>query len=97
MMSPLKYVSNHKIFPLILWDSFGVLVAFLLALAFRFDGNIPTNYLNSFIQTIPFVILLFCVVNIPFGLYGHIWRYTSAQEVVVIVGSTLTSTAVFNL
>jgi len=96
-MPLLERISKHRIFPLILWDSFGVFGAFLFALAFRFDARIPTDYLTSFIWTIPLVILLFCAVNIPFGLYAHIWRYTSAQEVVIIVGSTVTSTAVLIL
>jgi FlaA1/EpsC-like NDP-sugar epimerase len=96
-MSLLKHFSSQKLFPLILFDGLCVFFAFFIALAFRFDGHIPNSYLSSFAQTIPFVILLYCIMNIPFGLYGHLWRYASAQEVVPIVGSTATSTALLLL
>ena len=96
-MSLSKHFSSQKLFPLILCDGLCVFFAFLIALAFRFDGHIPNSYLSSFVQTIPFVILLYCIMNVPFGLYGHLWRYASAQEVAPIVGSTATSTAILLL
>jgi FlaA1/EpsC-like NDP-sugar epimerase len=92
-MSLSKHFSSQKLFPLILCDGLCVFFAFFIALAFRFDGHIPTSYLSSFTRTIPFVIFLYCIMNVPFGLYGHLWRYASAQEVAPIVGSTATSTA----
>jgi FlaA1/EpsC-like NDP-sugar epimerase len=92
-MSLPKHFSNQKFFPLILFDGFCVFLAFFVALAFRFDGHVPATYLNSFIRVVPIVIFFYCTMNLSFGLYGHLWRYASAQEVSTIVGATTTSTA----
>lgn len=88
-----RYLSNQRFFPLIIWDGLGVFISFLIALSFRFDGQIPDKYLYYFFVTIPFIILIYCVVNIPFNLYTHIWRYTSSQEVMTITGAVTVSTS----
>ncbi len=87
----------HQFFPLILADSFGIFGAFLVALAFRFDFQIRAESWSFFIAVLPFIILLYCVVNILFGLYVHIWAYASTQEIITIIASTVTSTVFLGL
>jgi FlaA1/EpsC-like NDP-sugar epimerase/lipopolysaccharide/colanic/teichoic acid biosynthesis glycosyltransferase len=83
---------SQQFFSLILGDILGILLAFLFALILRFDGDIPAESWQFFFVAIPFIILLYCIANIPFGLYSHIWRYTSANEIISIINSTATST-----
>jgi FlaA1/EpsC-like NDP-sugar epimerase len=85
---------KQKFFPLILFDALGVFSAFFIALMFRFDNQIPAVSIEFFIKVCPFIVLLYLLTNLYFNLYGHIWRYTSAQEVVTIAGSATLSTIV---
>ncbi len=88
-----KRFSVVQFFSLFLLDGLGVLLSFLAALFFRFDGQVPPYFLSAFIATIPAIILLYCLVNLPFKLYTHIWRYANAQEVTTIVSAAGLSTA----
>lgn len=87
-----KQYAYQKFYPIIIWDAVITFALFFLALAFRFDGQIPTNYLNFFWQTIPFIIFLYVIINIFFKLYDQLWRYASAYELISIVYATVTST-----
>ncbi|OQY44896.1 MAG: hypothetical protein B6242_11650 [Anaerolineaceae bacterium 4572_78] len=88
-------LSIKRLFPLIIWDSAGILFSFLTALLFRFDGNVPDEFVASFIKLIPLVIFLYCAINISFGLYSRFWRYANSQEIIIIFISSIISTALF--
>lgn len=70
--------------PLVLLDAAAVVVSFCLALAFRFDGQIPISDLRFLLLALPAIVAIFIVSNLAFGLYGYVWRYTSAAEVLTI-------------
>jgi FlaA1/EpsC-like NDP-sugar epimerase len=80
--------------PLMLLDGIGVVASFLLALAFRFDGRVPGAALQALLVAVPVILPIYWVMNLLFGLYRRLWRYTSVQEVVTIIGSAATSTLV---
>ena len=92
----MRYLVQHRFlkqsFPLMALDAIGVVVSFLVALAFRFDGRIPAAALRSLLLAIPVIVPIYWVTNLLFGLYRRLWRYTSAQEVVAVIGSAVTST-----
>jgi FlaA1/EpsC-like NDP-sugar epimerase len=89
-----KRIYGPQTFPLILWDALSITLAFLIALSFRFDGEIPANYWASFVNILPLLILFYCAVNVPFGLYAHLWRYAAAQEVMTIFSACAVSTTI---
>src|SRR3954452_8525413 len=80
----LKRTTTISALPLILLDAVAVVVSFWLAMAFRFDGQIPSAYLQYLLLALPSVVAVFVLCNLAFGLYGCIWRYTSAVEAVTI-------------
>ncbi len=87
----------RRAFPLLLLDALSVFASFFLALVLRFEGAIPQEYLRSFMQVIPFVIALYCLVNYAAGLYARLWKYASVQELLTIALSVLVSTGALAL
>jgi FlaA1/EpsC-like NDP-sugar epimerase len=81
-------------FPLAVLDIATVLVAYLAALALRFDGSIPAGYWHSFWLFLPAVASLHILSNLLFGLYGQMWRYASVQEARRVVLAGLSSAVV---
>jgi FlaA1/EpsC-like NDP-sugar epimerase len=81
-------------FPLALLDIAIVFVAYLAALALRFDGSVPAAYWKSFWVFLPVVASLHILSNLLFGLYGQMWRYASVQEARRVVLAGLSSGAV---
>src|SRR5881296_117995 len=78
--------------PLVMLDAAAVAVSFWLALAFRFDGQIPLANLQFLLLALPAVVAIFILSNLEFGLYAYVWRYISAAEVLTIGIASLVST-----
>lgn len=55
-------------------------IAALAALSFRFDGDIPPQYLERFLSLAPYYTLGGLVVFALFRLYSSLWRYASVDE-----------------
>ena len=51
-----------------------------VALVFRFDGNIPKQYTDMFLNTIIYLTAIKIAVYYMFGLYRSLWRYASIDE-----------------
>jgi len=61
---------------------FSVWLAFLL----RFDGKIPSQYLNGNLQMMIVLALIFCLpIFYLFKLYSFSWSYVSAQELISLL------------
>jgi FlaA1/EpsC-like NDP-sugar epimerase len=87
-----KRLAFKSALPLILLDCGSVALSFWLALEFRFDGQIPAANAWFMLLTLPTLLLVFLFSNYIFGLYGYVWRYTSATEVMTIGAATTTGT-----
>lgn len=70
----------HRDIPLVLLDGALVLIAYLVPLALRFEGGIPSEYWRSFWLLLPAIAGLHLASNLLFGLYGEMWRYASVEE-----------------
>jgi FlaA1/EpsC-like NDP-sugar epimerase len=79
-------------FSLILLDAGSVVIAFWLALTFRFDGRIPAVDQRLMFVSLPAIVTLFVAINYLLGLYRYVWRYTSATEVRTIGAAAAAST-----
>jgi FlaA1/EpsC-like NDP-sugar epimerase len=89
-----KHIRIGQALPLILLDAASVVASFWLALVFRFDGHIPAVDMHLFELTISAIVATFILANFVSGLYQHVWRFTSANEVLVICLAALSSTLV---
>lgn len=66
-----------------------------LAFALRFDGNIPSEEIGTFQQTVLWLVGIRAVAFAVFGLHEGRRRYTSIWDLQNIVGGVLTSTIMF--
>ncbi len=76
----------------LLMDALSVGLAFYLAMALRFAGQAPPNYLLQFRRHILAIAGFYCLFNGLFGLYGRIWLCASSEEIVSIIEAVATST-----
>ena len=66
--------------PLALVDVMLVAGSFLVLLALRFDGDIPSQYQSRLFEFLPVIILVQLGANLAWGLYGQIWKHASVAE-----------------
>lgn len=67
-------------------DIISVILAAFISIYLRFDSNkIPANYLSLLISYMPLTVVIYIVSFYLFKLYGRIWRYASATELIAIV------------
>lgn len=89
----LKIPVNRRIILLIL-DILAILVASFMAIFLRFEfkfNDIPRNFLDCYINILPFTILLTLVFFLVWKLYRSVWRYASATEMINIAMATTCS------
>src|SRR5918997_1450215 len=83
--------------PLAMVDLMLVAGSFLVLLAVRFDGNIPSQYQSRLFAFLPVIILVHLGANLAWGLYGQIWKHASVAEARRIVFAGATSGAIIFL
>ena len=67
-------------------DIISVILAAFISIYLRFDSNkIPANYLSLLISYMPLTVAIYLICFYLFKLYGRIWRYASATELIAIV------------
>ncbi|MFN2390147.1 MAG: polysaccharide biosynthesis protein [Actinomycetota bacterium] len=67
--------------PLALFDAGIVFASYVIALVLRFEAAVPPEYWNRFLVVLPFLLLIHLASNFYLGLYGHIWKHASGDEV----------------
>ncbi|MDD4835334.1 MAG: nucleoside-diphosphate sugar epimerase/dehydratase [Lutispora sp.] len=55
-----------------------------IALIFRFDAAIPTNYLNIYLHSFVALTFIKIIIFMTFGLYTSLWRYASIDELIQV-------------
>ena len=78
-------------------DVIAVILAWWLAYLFRFNFEIPTLYLFSLEETLPWVIPIQAASFFCFGLYREVWRYVSLHDLRRILYAVLTAATVVPL
>ena len=66
--------------PLVVLDASVAVLAYMLTLVLRFDGDVSAAYWDSFWTFIPAAVSIHLAANYVFGLYGQMWRYASVHE-----------------
>jgi len=77
---------------LVILDFLIINFAYVLSLNLRFDGAIPAQYINLYLNTF----LIFSIIKLCFyyliGLYNSLWRYAGIDELIKIFISTTIGT-----
>ena len=76
-------------------DILMLVIAMLLALALRFEGNIPPSNLTTAVWQLPVFILGMLTVHLILRLYTRIWQYAGSVEAIAIVGACVADTTVW--
>lgn len=82
---------------LAVYDVFAVVVSSLLALLLRFEGKyneIPQEYIDRSLQYISIVIVVTLVIFYVMRLYGSLWTYAGATELMNIVIASILSAGI---
>lgn len=74
-----------------------VLLAQYLAFLTRFDGAIPSQYMNMYQHGLVWLIVTRGVIFLPFHLYGSFWRYAGIWDLRNIIVAVVASSLVFTL
>ncbi|MEO6825192.1 MAG: nucleoside-diphosphate sugar epimerase/dehydratase [Nitrosospira sp.] len=74
-------------------DIAAAVAAWTLAYAFRFNFEIPSLYLASLKEILPWIIPVHAAVFLWFGLYRGLWHYASLPDLRRILLAVLTSAA----
>jgi len=74
-----------------------ILLAFANYFAFflRFDGNIPPHQMTIFLKYLPLLLLIRIIFLYLFGCHKGLWRYTSIQDLLLILYSIIVSSICF--
>ncbi len=82
---------SHR-FPIILHDTSGVAIAWILAMIIRYGWPLTPEVETTLWQTLPVVILIQSLVLWFDGLYQSIWRFASLPDLVTILRSVFIGT-----
>lgn len=77
-------------------DIISVILAAFISIYLRFDSDkIPANYLSMLISYLPLAVIIYLLSFYVFKLYGRIWRYASATELIAVVMANLVGSAIW--
>lgn len=77
-------------------DIISVILAAFISMYLRFDSDkIPVNYLSLLISYMPLTVVIYIISFYLFNLYGRIWRYASATELIAIVIANIVASTVW--
>jgi FlaA1/EpsC-like NDP-sugar epimerase len=71
-----------------------ILAANLIAFVLRFEGQIPSLYMQRMTQGFPIVALIYGLCLWGFGIQRGVWRYVGHHDLARILWASITSTAV---
>jgi FlaA1/EpsC-like NDP-sugar epimerase len=83
---------RYRRLPIILLHIGIIALSNYLAFWLKFDGRIPVNEIGHFLDLLPWLVLIRCLMFIPFKLFEGLWRYTSILDLRnIIVAAALSS------
>jgi len=82
---------------MLLMDAALVAGAYYLAFYLRFDGTIPTNFLDLFCWSVVPVAVMKLAVFLILGLYRGMWRFTSLNDLRNVVAAAVIATVLMIL
>ena len=82
-------MKRKRVFLLILLDTVGISLSYILALYIRFDGQMDIVYIHRLMDHIAIIIIIKLLVFYLFKLYKSLWQYASIDELMEVVVASL--------
>lgn len=89
------FILKYRRILILATNLFLVSVSYCAAFMLRFDGKVPDNYVQVFLETLPLLVLVKLAVFYYFGLFRGLWRYVSIYDLGQIIKANVVATAVF--
>jgi FlaA1/EpsC-like NDP-sugar epimerase len=94
-----KTLINPITFIALLHDVAMASFAWFFAYLLRFNFSIPTEFVSSLLQTLPWIVVLQALVFVYMGLYRGVWRFASVSDlkriILAVSASVVVIVAVF--
>lgn len=81
----LSFHQRLRVLALVAIDTCSLMLALVLAVAARFEGVVPLNYMTTIVALAPWYVAISLVIFSWRGLYLSLWRYAGIEE----LGNTL--------
>ena len=94
MLKKLKEIQHWKIISafLVFYDAFVIAFSYFFGLWIRFDcrySEIPSEYLNAYLNFIGIYIVICLIIFNIFKLYQSVWRFASYDEMKRVIGASV--------
>ncbi|MFA6357095.1 MAG: nucleoside-diphosphate sugar epimerase/dehydratase [Candidatus Omnitrophota bacterium] len=91
------FILKYRRWIIISTHVFLVALSYYFSFVLRFDCNLPADYFNVFIKTLPFLLLIKLSIFYYFGLFRGLWKYVSMYDLKQIIKANIIATVVFIL
>lgn len=82
---------------LMLFDTVGISLSYLLALYLRFDGRVDPIYVYNLANHMAIITIIKLSVYYFFKLYKSLWEYASIDEMIEVVGGSIVANLLSSL
>lgn len=89
------HIERYRKFLIIVAHVFLICAAYITAFYFRFEFNLPGEYILLILRTLPVLIIIKVLVFAYFRLFSGLWRYVSMDDLWRIVKANITATLIF--
>lgn len=88
MIKPIKLNGKSK-YLLMPVDFFIGIISFYLGFFWRFDGEIPVQFIQSFQKLWFMYVLIKITVFLVMGIYTRVWKYAGTRDLVTLINSLI--------
>lgn len=90
----MKITVSRNLFIILAVDIIILVFSFYLAHLIRFEFSIPPNFMTSFVEILPYMIIVKLLCFFFFNLYRGMWRYTSLNDLMNVGKASTVATLI---